>query len=395
MFRASLFRAVTRWSAPGSRIRCRRLSTIGTGAALAGGSPPRVHATFDAVAVASATIAMMMVMTNTTDTSTETIGPEGDVVCQVDDDLGAVVVGFGGGVGVGGTTRCAAVDDDGRRRRRTTTTTTTTTTPTHIARTTSTMKPAVYATENSMCEAPRHAPIAATSPPPSTPYANFVDAMTMHDANDNENDGGGRRRRRGGAEYDNYVATSSSASLSPSSSASPSASSSTSSSTSSATSSSSAYHDLQRLRRAVTSRRMADERSRRSFHESYSVRYDEPLGSGAYGDVYPCTERTTGEVCALKKIPKAYTEHAEFQREMNALLHIRAHGGHPNICMLRENFDEEDDYLLVLDLLDGGEMFEHLIKHGAYSEADASRLLRQVASALDFVHGIGVVHAGT
>jgi hypothetical protein len=47
---------------------------------------------------------------------------------------------------------------------------------------------------------------------------------------------------------------------------------------------------------------------------------------------------------------------------MNALLHIRAHGVHPNICMLRENFDEEDDYLLVLDLLDGGEMFEHLIK---------------------------------
>lgn len=78
---------------------------------------------------------------------------------------------------------------------------------------------------------------------------------------------------------------------------------------------------------------------------------------------------------------------------MNALLHIRAHGGHPNICMLRENFDEQDDYLLVLDLIDGGEMFEHLIKHGAYSEADASRLLRQVASALDFIHGIGVVHA--
>ena len=139
---------------------------------------------------------------------------------------------------------------------------------------------------------------------------------------------------------------------------------------------------------------MDAEKSRRSFFESYEVEFDDPLGSGAYGDVYLCRERSTGEACALKKIPKEFTEDAEFQREMNALLHIRAHGGHPNICMLRENFDEEDDYLLVLDLLDGGEMFEHLIKHGAYSEADASRLLRQVASALDFIHGIGVVHAG-
>lgn len=39
-------------------------------------------------------------------------------------------------------------------------------------------------------------------------------------------------------------------------------------------------------------------------------------------------------------------------------------------------------------------MFDHLIEHGAYSEADASRLLRQVASAMTFCHGIGVIHAG-
>ncbi|KAL9187781.1 hypothetical protein ACHAXT_006159 [Thalassiosira profunda] len=151
-------------------------------------------------------------------------------------------------------------------------------------------------------------------------------------------------------------------------------------------------HDL-RLQRAVTSRRMAAEKSLRTFFAIYEVDFDNPLGSGSYGDVYLCRERASGEACALKKIPKEFTEDDEFQREMNALLHIRAHGGHPNICMLRENFDEEDDYLLVLDLVDGGEMFEHLIKHGAYSEADASRLLRQVASALDFIHGIGLVHA--
>ena len=156
---------------------------------------------------------------------------------------------------------------------------------------------------------------------------------------------------------------------------------------------SSAYLDL-RIQRAVTSKRMAAEKSRRTFFSVYEVKFDDPLGSGAYGDVYLCRERSTGEECALKKIPKEFTDRDEFQREMNTLLHIRANGGHPNICMLRENFDEEDDYMLVFDLVDGGEMFEHLIKHGAYSEADASRLLRQVASALDFIHGIGVVHAG-
>jgi len=151
-------------------------------------------------------------------------------------------------------------------------------------------------------------------------------------------------------------------------------------------------HDL-RLQRSVTSKRMSQEAATRSFFSLYEVDFDNPLGSGAYGDVYSCRVRATGEKYALKKIPKEYTQNAEFQREMNALLHIRANGGHPNICMLKENFDEEDDYLLVFDLIEGGEMFYHLIQHGAYSEADASRLVRQVASALDFCHGIGVVHA--
>ena len=38
-------------------------------------------------------------------------------------------------------------------------------------------------------------------------------------------------------------------------------------------------------------------------------------------------------------------------------------------------------------------MFDHLIKNGAFSEADTSRLLREAASALAFLHGIGVIHA--
>ena len=151
-------------------------------------------------------------------------------------------------------------------------------------------------------------------------------------------------------------------------------------------------HDL-RLQRSVTSKRMSKEAVARSFFSVYEVDFDNPLGSGAYGDVYLCRDRATGEQYALKKIPKEYTQNSEFQREMNALLHLRANGGHPNICMLKDNFDEEDDYLLVFDLVDGGEMFYHLIQHGAYSEADASRLVRQVASALAFCHGIGVIHA--
>lgn len=56
-------------------------------------------------------------------------------------------------------------------------------------------------------------------------------------------------------------------------------------------------------------------------------------------------------------------------------------------------YEDHDHFYLVMDLVSGGEMFDHLINYGAYSEADAARLMREVASALAFLHGVGVVHA--
>ena len=61
---------------------------------------------------------------------------------------------------------------------------------------------------------------------------------------------------------------------------------------------------LSNLRRSVTSKLMAAEATHKTFFSLYEVDFDHPLGQGAYGDVYLCRERISGEECALKKIPK-------------------------------------------------------------------------------------------
>jgi predicted Ser/Thr protein kinase len=133
---------------------------------------------------------------------------------------------------------------------------------------------------------------------------------------------------------------------------------------------------------------------REHLEDRYQVQWNEPLGEGTFGVVYWGLENTTDppQAVAIKKIPKRCTDNATFQREMDALLQLKRAGGHPNICGLHEHYDEGDFYYLVLDLVSGGEMFDHLCANGAYSEAAAARLLRQVASALAFLHGIGIVH---
>jgi hypothetical protein len=152
-------------------------------------------------------------------------------------------------------------------------------------------------------------------------------------------------------------------------------------------------HHISKLRRHETLQRMDDNVTKESLKSRYKVQWKKPLGEGAFGAVYLATNKQTGEKVAIKKISKKYTDNVGFQREMNALLHLRKSGGHPNICSLQENFNEGDHFYIVLDLISGGEMFDHLVKQGAYSEADAARLVREVAGALAFIHGLDTVHA--
>ena len=146
------------------------------------------------------------------------------------------------------------------------------------------------------------------------------------------------------------------------------------------------------LRRHRTIQKLERTAEKVTIDSRYLVDWKHPLGEGTFGKVYQGVDRRTKEKVAVKKISKALTDNVAFTREMDALLHLRQNGGHPNICGLRENFDEDEFYYLVLDLITGGEMFDALCANGAYSELDAARLVREVANALHFMHGIGIVH---
>lgn len=147
------------------------------------------------------------------------------------------------------------------------------------------------------------------------------------------------------------------------------------------------------LKKFRTIERLHGAATKTPLETKYVWHKDKILGKGSYGNVYLATSKTNGEKVALKQIPKQNTNSVSFQQEMRAMMYIKEKGGHPHLCSLHEHFDAPKDYYVVLDYIGGGEMFDHLIQNGAYSEMDAARLVREVASALNFLHGIGVVHA--
>ena len=55
---------------------------------------------------------------------------------------------------------------------------------------------------------------------------------------------------------------------------------------------------------------------------------------------------------------------------------------HPHIITMYETFHSPKRIYLVLELAEGGELFDAIVERGSFSEADAARVIRELAHAL-------------
>jgi calcium-dependent protein kinase len=121
--------------------------------------------------------------------------------------------------------------------------------------------------------------------------------------------------------------------------------------------------------------------------------FEQLLGEGAYGKVFQARRKVDGLMLALKTIQRGDVQDEEFQREANTLRILSQNGGHPNVCRLfDEHVDSKYNYL-AMELMQGGELLQHLIRNGPYSEAQAAGFILQFAEGISFVHASGVTHA--
>lgn len=65
---------------------------------------------------------------------------------------------------------------------------------------------------------------------------------------------------------------------------------------------------------------------------------------------------------------------------------------HPNIVSLVDFSDSGDTFYLVMDLVQGGELFYKIVESGSLSEPSARFVLKQVVGALMYMHGKEIIH---
>lgn len=65
---------------------------------------------------------------------------------------------------------------------------------------------------------------------------------------------------------------------------------------------------------------------------------------------------------------------------------------HPNIVKLLDFFEDTSHYCLVMELMEGGELFDYIMHRETFTEAFAQQLMRTLFDAIFYCHDKGIVH---
>ncbi|KAH8106165.1 Pkinase-domain-containing protein [Cristinia sonorae] len=134
------------------------------------------------------------------------------------------------------------------------------------------------------------------------------------------------------------------------------------------------------------------------------------MGDGAFSNVYKAIDLRTGQKVAVKVVRKyelsatqagekhlnrefkkkpRVTERANILKEVQIMRGIN----HPAIVKLLSFSESQEHYFLVLELMEGGELFHQIVKLTYFSENLARHVILQVAQGIRYLHEErGVVH---
>jgi len=116
------------------------------------------------------------------------------------------------------------------------------------------------------------------------------------------------------------------------------------------------------------------------------------IGKGSFGKVMQVKKKDTGKIYAMKVLQK------EAIINRNQVIHTRSEKSilqqvqHPFIVGLHYAFQTKDKLYMILDYVNGGELFFHLKHEGKFSESRVKFYTAEISLALAHLHKLGIVY---
>lgn len=107
------------------------------------------------------------------------------------------------------------------------------------------------------------------------------------------------------------------------------------------------------------------------------------LGRGEFGVTYLCTDLDSGEKFACKSISKkklrTSVDIEDVRREVEIMKHMPKH---PNIVSLKDTYEDDNAVNIIMELCEGGELFDRIVARGHYTERAAAAVMRTIVEVV-------------
>ncbi|KAM0726270.1 Myosin light chain kinase, smooth muscle [Formica fusca] len=124
------------------------------------------------------------------------------------------------------------------------------------------------------------------------------------------------------------------------------------------------------------------------FKDDYDIQAE--LGRGKFGIVYRCKEKLSGLMLAAKVVNIMKKEDRRtVQREVETMRRLQ----HPRLIQLYDAIDTGKQIYVILELIDGGELFERVIDDDfVLTERSCAVFMRQICEGIEFMHSQKILH---
>lgn len=118
----------------------------------------------------------------------------------------------------------------------------------------------------------------------------------------------------------------------------------------------------------------------------------EQIGTGGMATVWRAKDTLLGRFVAIKRLLPHLADDPVAAQRFNREAQAAAGLSHPGIVTVFDSGEDEEGPFIVLELIEGPTLADHLAETGPLDPAKVVAIVSQVASALDHAHAQGVVH---
>ena len=129
--------------------------------------------------------------------------------------------------------------------------------------------------------------------------------------------------------------------------------------------------------------------------EDYTL--EKIIGKGSFGQVYLTSKTGTNKLFATKKMPKTMVLQPKVKKYFNNEIHILENIDHPYIIKLYEIKQTINNYFLIFDFCNGGDLNHCLEKYKKknkkpFTQEIVQHLMNQIVNGLQYLHNSKILH---